>query len=257
MDFYHFYYFTTEPSGVLLKSALFIQLVTLGNFFVSTSTIRTVCKLYFGYYALSLVTPWWIMIVSPSLVKTPKPGPPPHRTSIDVEIYEHTPLRFRYPVRLLRLKRARSGIVTCDLVEYPLQHCPPFEALSYSWDAETPDHPILCNGRKLLVTRNCHDALRRLRSTFFDRLLWVDSICIDQRQLPSSVQERNLQVGLMGQIYQRSWRVLVWLGEGTPECELAIRYLRLLLHVHLLQIVGLHGWAHARIVKRIRGNTVN
>lgn len=44
------------------------------------------------------------------------------------------------------------------------------------------------------------------------RFLWIDAICIDQ----SRVEERNHQVAMMGKIYSRARRVLVWLGQSTP-----------------------------------------
>lgn len=57
----------------------------------------------------------------------------------------------------------------------------------------------------LYSTQNCSSMLRRVCKTDAGEILWVDAICINQR----STSERNRQVELMGQIFQRAERVLV------------------------------------------------
>ncbi|KAI5866516.1 hypothetical protein GGS23DRAFT_550945 [Durotheca rogersii] len=90
-----------------------------------------------------------------------------------------------------------------------------FEALSYVWGARVGTVPISCDGQQLLVTPNCESALRHLRLAGQDRVLWVDAICIDQGSDTESVKERNTQVALMGEIYQKAARTLCWLGPGN------------------------------------------
>ncbi|KAG6355576.1 hypothetical protein INS49_003538 [Diaporthe citri] len=57
-------------------------------------------------------------------------------------------------------------------------------------------------------------ALKEMRSVLSSQKsstsqnLWVDSICIDQ----ASIEERAIQVGLMGQIYSNASTVRVWIG---------------------------------------------
>lgn len=92
-----------------------------------------------------------------------------------------------------------------------------FEALSYVWGSPVGTVPVLCDGQQLLVTPNCESALRHLRLADHDRVLWVDAICIDQGSSSDSVNERNTQVALMGEIYQKARRTLCWLGPGN-EC---------------------------------------
>ncbi|KAK4231435.1 heterokaryon incompatibility protein-domain-containing protein, partial [Podospora fimiseda] len=69
-------------------------------------------------------------------------------------------------------------------------------------------NPILINGQPLSITSNLEKALRQLRQTNSVRILWVDAICINQ----NSIEERNHQVNLMGLIYSRADKVLLWLG---------------------------------------------
>ena len=59
------------------------------------------------------------------------------------------------------------------------------------------------------ITRNLAAALRCFQSSGNSRILWIDSICINQ----SDIQEKNQQVRLMGEIYKKARRVLIWLGE--------------------------------------------
>ncbi|KAK8053049.1 het-domain-containing protein [Apiospora saccharicola] len=99
-----------------------------------------------------------------------------------------------------------------------------YEAVSYVWGNANDRRPIRCDGQLLEVTVNCWDALFHLRQEDGVRTLWIDAICIDQRcDQEQSVQERNHQIELMGRVYQRASRVLVWLGlqdEGGRILEL-------------------------------------
>jgi hypothetical protein len=90
-----------------------------------------------------------------------------------------------------------------------------FEALSYVWESPVGTVPVQCDGQPLLVTPNCQSALRHLRLAGKHRILWVDAICIDQGSSIESVKERNIQVTLMGEIYQKAVRTLCWLGPGN------------------------------------------
>lgn len=50
----------------------------------------------------------------------------------------------------------------------------------------------------------------------------IDRLCINQED----VEERNQQVGMMGEIYTRASTVHVWLGEGAPDTKLVFKYER-------------------------------
>ena len=98
-----------------------------------------------------------------------------------------------------------------------------YEALSYVWGARDGTMPITCDGQTLLVTPNCESALRYLRHKFTKRVLWVDAICINQQ----SIEERNVQVPLMNEIYTLATKVVIWLGVGSPEEESLLRHARI------------------------------
>ncbi|KAF1991317.1 HET-domain-containing protein [Aulographum hederae CBS 113979] len=90
-----------------------------------------------------------------------------------------------------------------------------YEALSYVWGSRYGTEPIQCEGKRLLVTPNCESALRHLRKKASPRVLWIDAICIDQEENPASVEERNSQVALMGEIYKSAVRTIFWFGHGN------------------------------------------
>ncbi|KAH7180077.1 heterokaryon incompatibility protein-domain-containing protein [Fusarium flagelliforme] len=95
--------------------------------------------------------------------------------------------------------------------------CPPYSALSYTWadeNGDTSPSNLIFLGKEqrvLRITRNCDRALRSLRHKTKSRLLWVDSICINQ----SSASERSHQVGLMKKIYSKATTVHSYVGEGV------------------------------------------
>lgn len=63
------------------------------------------------------------------------------------------------------------------------------------------------------MTRNLHAALKRLRLPDKPRTLWVDAICINEADLV----EKSRQVALMGEIYSKTTRGIIFLGEEPEE----------------------------------------
>jgi hypothetical protein len=130
-------------------------------------------------------------------------------------------------IRLLRLMphaivSTERTKLQCELFEYSLQdvhrrtHL--YEALSYTWGGEEKPYSITIKEHKLDVTANLYAALLRLRDYSLERIIWVDAICIDQKNL----EEQGQQVQLMAMIYSKAHRVLVWLGETADDTEGAL-----------------------------------
>jgi hypothetical protein len=122
-------------------------------------------------------------------------------------------------IRLLRLHPGvGSKPLTGNLHEVYLDDPPPYKALSYAWINNGSASPasseqqlietIQCNGVAMLVSPNLHAALLRLRDPREDMQLWVDSICINQKDM----HERSDQVSRMRDIYRMSSEVVIWLG---------------------------------------------
>ncbi|KAI0426244.1 heterokaryon incompatibility, partial [Xylaria sp. FL1042] len=60
------------------------------------------------------------------------------------------------------------------------------------------------------VRQNCNDVLRQVhRHSGADRYIWVDAICINQ----ADHHEQDIQVTMMGAIYQNAELVLACLGD--------------------------------------------
>jgi hypothetical protein len=137
--------------------------------------------------------------------------------------YCHSSLKSPRSIRVLHLNSSDSATqpLGCSLEEISLDNVPEYDALSYSWDAQTASEAVDCDGKILNITPNCVAALRQLRRKKAKRTMWIDSICIDQ----TSVNERNQQVELMGEVYQRAKNVIVWLGEVDAKSRAALKWL--------------------------------
>lgn len=131
--------------------------------------------------------------------------------------HRYSPLRFDDEIRLILLHpgSGKSDLL-CELVPVRLKDKPSYEAVSYTWTDSNGDSSLSRNiftispRRRMRITRNCDTALRKFRDPEKKRLLWVDSVCIDQKNL----KERNSQVKMMADIYSSAVRVLVYLDEG-------------------------------------------
>ena len=132
-------------------------------------------------------------------------------------------------IRLIDLapSRAKENEVACSLYQRPLEQNLTYEALSYVWGDTTKTRQIIVNGRPFQATENLEKALRQLRYADKPRILWVDAICINQRD----VAERNEQVKRMTCIYQNAERVIAWLGSETNTTSAAMEFVCLFTRV--------------------------
>ncbi|KAL8284591.1 hypothetical protein RB600_009146 [Gaeumannomyces tritici] len=145
--------------------------------------------------------------------------------------YSYTPLSSSRHTRVLFLEPSPDIVapLCCRISEISLDTLPEngsasYNALSYSWDAQSPSSEVLCDGGVLLVTPNCEAAMRRLRNDSGTTELWIDSICINQNA--EAVEERNDQVALMGEIYKRASKMTIWLGDDDTKFRPLIERLR-------------------------------
>lgn len=116
-------------------------------------------------------------------------------------------------IRLLRiLGDASTEDVECSLDVYDIDTAPSYTAISYTWGPVTPVRRITINRARVIVRENCHTALQYacLHRHALSKYLWIDAICIDQENL----LEKNHQVGLMAEIFEKADSVLVSLGSG-------------------------------------------
>ncbi|ETS85724.1 hypothetical protein PFICI_03749 [Pestalotiopsis fici W106-1] len=120
-------------------------------------------------------------------------------------------------IRLLTLLPASNtsdDAVSANLQKFSLNRQLIFKALSYVWGDENDTKPIKVNGKTVPITRNLEAALRQLRRSE-PLVLWVDALCIDQK----NTKEKGFQLPLMCELYTRSQQVIIWLGEGNRYIE--------------------------------------
>ncbi|KAK1759672.1 heterokaryon incompatibility [Echria macrotheca] len=119
-------------------------------------------------------------------------------------------------IRLLELQRRVPFLpLSAKLVSYPLRGGtrtpPPYHAISYVWAHGPQDmRTMLLNGKIFRVRGNVHDILLSCSSFYGPRLVWIDTICINQ----GDEDEKTRQVREMQTIYARAAHVIICLG-GT------------------------------------------
>lgn len=119
-------------------------------------------------------------------------------------------------IRLLELlPRLRNGRIECRLSTSHLDAAD-FVVLSYQWGTSAATYEIVLNGQIFRVRQNLWDFLNVFREQP-PMYLWIDALCINQ----GDIDERNQQVGIMGQIFQSAGMVLSWLGATNVEVERA------------------------------------
>ncbi|KAK0634588.1 heterokaryon incompatibility protein-domain-containing protein [Bombardia bombarda] len=122
-------------------------------------------------------------------------------------------------IRILCLSQGEgSEPLHGTLKTYQRKYFPEYEALSYTWAdangvANRTGKIYLGNYWSIFpITSNCEAALRSLRLPTKERLIWVDSICINQ----SNTIERSHQVQLMPIIYATAQHVIIYIGNDKP-----------------------------------------
>lgn len=141
------------------------------------------------------------------------------------EIYARAPLvAERREIRILALAPgtgddALRGDLFVDSLNYDDLH---YIALSYTWSGPPEGNIIIIGGLPLRITKNLELALRRIRGPSRPKNLWVDAICINQ----NDIEEKSVQVSLMGDIYASATRTTVWLGEKSSQSDVAMDFIR-------------------------------
>lgn len=123
----------------------------------------------------------------------------------------------------IRLLRCSGGPSSFEIHQVSLDNAPPYLALSYHWGDPTPRYAMQCDGRKMMITGNLMNALTAVFAAVErggnpmwtqgeDIFLWADAICINQ----SNMEEKNVQVPLMAEIYRRARGTIGYIGAPPP-----------------------------------------
>jgi hypothetical protein len=101
-----------------------------------------------------------------------------------------------------------------------------YEAVSWCWGREKPDQLLRIHKSDRVyafhISKNLKSALWALRKNNEVRQLWIDAICIDQK----NTKERNQQVPRMDKIYGNAKSVCIWLGESDDQSKLAMEFIK-------------------------------
>lgn len=141
-------------------------------------------------------------------------------------MYKYQPLHNAEHIRLLKIlgppalhhhDSVRLELLACSLAE-----APPYECVMYAWQSTQRDRSIPISEATLdkadnqrpyaAVTESLLQAIPFLLSASSTGFLWIDQLCINQ----DDFDERSAQVAIMGQIFSKAKRLLIWLG---PENE--------------------------------------
>lgn len=120
----------------------------------------------------------------------------------------------------IRLLEIGPGLV-CTLRHVSLCDTPPYHALSYYWGAPGEELPVRVNGEQVWLRKTLHRFFEVLQRRFLRLTIWVDVICINQRDRV----EQSHQVSIMGDIYQQAASVYAWLGESDADSDFALAYI--------------------------------
>jgi hypothetical protein len=142
-------------------------------------------------------------------------GTLPLYSSLDLSVQE---------IRLLGLKYdTERSMIEASLRSIPMEACPPYVAVSYTWGDSTKRKTIKINGNPINIGENLWSFLHTIRTTKTGEhhYLWIDALCINQ----ANIHERNHQVKMMKQIYQQAMEVVIWLGKEADNSNVAMDYI--------------------------------
>ena len=135
-----------------------------------------------------------------------------------------------WPDRLTeKLSREDDSRIQCDVFQVSLASMttpdrPYFATLSYAWGNPGVTRKIHCAKNLVSVTLNLYEAFVHVRNLRTPRLLWVDSLCINQADKPEKAQ----QVQRMHLIYGQS-HYISWLGvesEGEFDIQSVLPFIK-------------------------------
>lgn len=154
--------------------------------------------------------------------------------------YQYEPLITEDAVRILVLEAADEfeSPLRCSIIQRgrdsqsrSASGCD-YSAVSYTWGDCELSHKLFVSHdaqsrRCLHITASVDSLLRHLRVPYKPKPLWIDAICLNQKD----ETEKTQQIPLMGRIYSDAKRVHIWLGEH--EAEKAHRAFTIIRHAEL------------------------
>jgi hypothetical protein len=124
--------------------------------------------------------------------------------------YKYKPLDpEKNEIRLLELfPAAEPSKIKARLFSHSLDDPSIYDALSYTWGDPSVTKAIELDGDAgFHIFASLEKALHDIRRHDASLVIWIDAICIDQRNVP----ERNIQVKMMKIIYEKALLVHIWI----------------------------------------------
>ncbi|KAK5688624.1 hypothetical protein LTS10_000602 [Elasticomyces elasticus] len=141
---------------------------------------------------------------------------------------------------LLPVSNSSNGEINCELQAAPsvAAVCHTYETISYVWGSRAYQVHILINDKVFEVTANVRKLLLRLRHLTESRILWIDTICIDQ----CNTSEKEHHLTLMSKIYRYGSRNVVGLEHNGSDnnkqaCDLAVETMRRMREIEVPSIL--------------------
>jgi hypothetical protein len=97
---------------------------------------------------------------------------------------------------------------------------PQYTAISYTWGTPRRERPIWVNENGCAIPQNLWSVLHRLRDYSSVVSVWVDALCIDQ----GNNDEKTCQVQLMGSLYMKAAKTIIWLGPEANNSSKAFNF---------------------------------
>ncbi|KAL9038471.1 MAG: hypothetical protein Q9214_005267, partial [Letrouitia sp. 1 TL-2023] len=123
-------------------------------------------------------------------------------------------------VIVLRRSSSASAPLELELKIVPLDSY--YWALSYAWGDDCDVRSVSVNGKAFLATSSVCVALEHLRSPYYDQLIWIDAMCINQ----ANEIEMSFQWKLVRDIYSTASTTIVWLGPSTKASDVVIEHFK-------------------------------
>jgi hypothetical protein len=122
--------------------------------------------------------------------------------------------------------RISGNLKTIDLIDHAevsgygkAREAPLYHALSYAAGDVKNKTAFKCDGRTFFIGFSLWQALVRLTDLDIPCPIWVDAICINQRDS----KEKTRQIQQMAEVYKQAQRVWIWLGEARKYTLPAIK----------------------------------
>jgi hypothetical protein len=130
----------------------------------------------------------------------------PERKEIRVLYFEPNS-HLRSELEVLRFRSKHISLNAYPLIIY--------NAISYCWGENPRTKTIVIDDSEVSVPVSTETALRSThrKKAGLDIPVWIDAICINQTELT----EKSQQVAIMGDIYSKAEKVLVWLGSDDDD----------------------------------------